>query len=113
MPHRLKRFLLAVAIAIAVPVQGFAAVSAGLCMALGHHDSPVDTAGEAHPDGHDHGATGHGPCGPCMGCCASAAIAGTSGIALQLPRIPAPVAAAPLQPAGVAPDKLDRPPLAL
>src|SRR5213082_1732905 len=50
MPHRLTRFLLALAIALAVPVQGFAAVSAGLCMALGHHGD----------QGHSHGANAGG-----------------------------------------------------
>jgi len=116
MPHRLKRFLLVLVVALAVPVQGFAAVSAGLCMALEHHgehhhaSQGADT-GEHH-DSHDHGATGHASCGSCVGCCASAAIASSASIARFVPPAAAPVPAARPDPSVVQPHPLDRPPLA-
>jgi hypothetical protein len=103
MPHGLKRFLLVLAIALAVPVQGFAAVSAGLCMVLGHHGEQAD----------HHGDAGHGSCGPCLGCCASPAIASSATIALSLAPKTAPAAVARIQPADVQPAPLDRPPRAL
>jgi hypothetical protein len=117
MPHRLKRFLLALIVALAVPVQGFAAVSAGLCMAFEHHGEHHHSSqgvhtGEHH-DGHDHGATGHASCGSCIGCCASAAIASSACIDCFAPAAAAPAAAARPDPNGVQPHPLDRPPLAL
>jgi len=120
--RRLFRLLILLAVALAVPLQGAAAVSVGQCMALGHHDM-ADGHSQAH-SGADHGASGHhhgdhekthggAHCGPCVACCASVSIAGS--VTLFSPAAPARAAeTVPLQfLAGVLPDELDRPPLAL
>ena len=130
MPLRLMR-LLAIAIALAVPIQGMAAITAGQCMALGHHQerSGHDSHSRDGHDSHDHAAHSHsdeagnadgegsdenaGHCGPCTACCASASIAGPAG--LSIPSSPSRVAYVFSQfpPLGVQPDGLDRPPLAI
>lgn len=123
MPARLLRLLIVMLLALTVPVQGFAAVSAGVCMALGHHES---AAPAEHPHEHDAaGAHGHGHhapdegqgsadahCPPCVSCCAAAAIASFSP--LMLPERPAVLAVRSLPPlfSGVTLENLDRPPLA-
>jgi len=119
--------VIAVVISLVVPVQGMAAVTAGLCcMAFGHHED-VSLAQE----GHDHAAHSHADegvghasvadsadgkgahCGPCTACCASASIAGT----LALPLLSAPshstYALSQSPPLGIQPSGLYRPPLAL
>ena len=118
---QIKRLLLLLMIAFAVPVQGMAAVSAGICMAFGHHDAPGQLADHDHgPAASTHADTAGGDadqgdahCGPCLSCCSVASIASL------------PVAVVPIVPgvavqphyaegvAGVLPDSLDRPPLAL
>lgn len=117
--------LLAVAIlAVSVPVQGVAAVTAGVCMALGHHDAAMHDGDVHDGDGApfhkhgDHGSTeGKGSkgahCPPCVSCCAAAAI--TSFSPLALPERPAVKAVFTLPPlfSGTTPESLDRPPLAL
>src|SRR5688572_19778199 len=89
MLHRL-RFLVSLALFIAMPVQGVAAVAGSLCMALADHAAEShaagttahDHTGEAGGAAHDHhtgqddNAPSHSPCGPCVACCASTAIAG-------------------------------------
>lgn len=122
--------LLAVALALVVPLQGMAVVAAGQCMAFGHHEAAgYDSHGQA-PNGHDHAAHSHADgtpgtaqtdegdgsgahCGPCTACCASASITGPSGVSI----LPSPSKAAyvfwQFPPIGVQPDGLDRPPLAL
>ena len=119
--------LLAIAIALAVPLQGFAAVAAQ-CLTLGQHQAGGDHSrghGHDHGDlgGHDHAShsqsdqtgssdgheVGKGVhCGPSTVC-----IAGTAG----LPILPAPSHAPYLfsqfSPLGVQPGGLYRPPLAL
>ena len=128
----LTTFLRALALAmlvLAIPVQGFAAVSAGICMAFGHHGdaAAAHDHGTAAEQEHDHGATANhhdddgvgnkasddSRCAPCVSCCAATAIA-------SYPPFPLPgEAASPLVQAptasldGVAPQLLDRPPLAL
>lgn len=118
---QIKRFLLMLMIAFAVPVQGMAAVSSGICMAFGHHDAPGQLAdhdhapavvAEADSDGGDtHSGGAH--CGPCVACC------GASSIASSAPLVVPVVPGLAVQPhhaegvAGVLPDSLDRPPLAL
>jgi len=127
----LKTLFRAFAVALlvlTVPVQGFAAASAGICMALGHHDG-----GNSHHPGsgtdpmhHDHGVSvdlphgndrgSHDPqashCAPCVSCCTAAAIAPSP------PTVLPDRAVSPLAPTalaffyGVAPQRLDRPPLA-
>lgn len=117
---RLTR-LLVVVVAIVLPLQGMASVTAGQCMALGHHqDAGVTNAhdhapGEADAD-HSHGApedTGNAHCGPCMSCCASASMAAAVGAALVSSRYDAEYLFSPLPPLGVEPDGVYRPPLSL
>lgn len=116
--------LLAVSIlAISVPVQGAAAVAAGVCMTFGHHDDEAAHDMHAHDrdgaSGYEHAANGGNEgnatphCPPCVSCCAAAAI--TSYPPLALPERPAVQAVSPLPPlfSGVTPENLDRPPLAL
>src|SRR5687767_12837302 len=78
MSRKLSRFLLLFVIALAVPLQGFAAVSAGLCMASGHHHSDRAPAGHDHDMGsidHEHPAqdtsANSSHCPPCVSCCAA------------------------------------------
>lgn len=118
---QIKRFLLLLVIAFAVPVQGMAAVSSGICMAFGHHDAPGqaadhhhgDAAGaQADSDGGD-AEQGGAHCGPCVACCGASSIATSS--ARVMPVLPG-LAVQPLYVEGVfgiLPDSLDRPPLAL
>jgi hypothetical protein len=115
--------LLAVSLALVVPVQATAALTAGLCMSMGHHEGAADDSDHSmhsHADGHegspadratDAGNEAH--CGPCAACCASASIAGAPALAIgAAPGHPAYVFS-PYPPLGVQPDGLDRPPLAL
>jgi len=124
MRRRLFRILAVALLALAVPVQGLAAASAALCMAVGGHDGQDHAAAAHHHDpaapAHDHGQassegqqSGNAHCPPCVSCCAAAAIAPTAKI--ELPEAPpvAAIAATQYWIAGVLPDQLDRPPLAL
>ena len=132
MRKSLPRLLVVLALALTVPIQGVAAVSAGLCMALGHHGGSTQGADHHHADGADHhhadgAAHQHGEssgtsdkqpdkqthCPPCVSCCASAAIVSYSPFVVDR-RAASSVAAAPsVAFSGVAPETLDRPPLAL
>src|SRR5262245_28902976 len=112
-------------LALAVPLQGTAAVTAGLCMAMGHHDTghgldnvPGHAAGGHHEDSpshHEHSDADHSKphCAPCVACCAATAI--PSRATLFVPDRPAAsrIAAASVSFTGISPDQLDRPPLAL
>ena len=119
----------AVALSILLPLQGIAEVTAGICMALTHHESgsAPDTSGahgdhSQHKSASNHGDHGHGDadheskaghCGPCTACCASASI---TGPVAALSPAPPQAAIDPLPeffPPGHAPVQLDRPPLAL
>ena len=112
------RVLIAVAIALAVPLQGLAAASAGLCMALGHHEAPaMDDHGS-----HDHGAehvqdasddADSAHCAPCVACCAAAAISPSNPVVIANTAPLAARALAPPEISGAQLDLLDRPPLAL
>lgn len=123
--------LLAVAIALVVPIQGLTAVTAGQCMTLGHHEGAAGHESDSHvQDGQDHAGHSHADetansaddgesdgngahCGPCTACCASASIAGPAGLSI----LPSPsnetYVFSQFPPIGVQPDGLDRPPLAL
>lgn len=122
MSRNLLRQLAAVLIALIVPIQGMAAVAAGQCMAVGHHqdgggmdhDHAHDGADDhaASHDSHDEGQSSH--CGPCAACCAGSA----SIAAAAIP----PIVAAPastkhsffqLPSRGIPLDGIDRPPLSL
>jgi len=72
MPLRFGRWLVVIALALGVPLQGFAAVTAGLCMALEHHDA-------RHVAAHD---PGHAHCAPCVACCVAAAISSFTPVVL-------------------------------
>jgi hypothetical protein len=125
--------LLAVVVALVVPLQGMAVVVAGQCMAFGHHEATAghDSDGQApdgEEEGHDHAAHSHahdtaaqsdesggnGPhCGPCSACCASASISGPAGVSILSSPSNATYVFSQFPPIGVQPDGLDRPPLAL
>lgn len=122
--------ILAIAIALVVPVQGMATVMAGLCMGAGHHQDAGAQGHAAHGDGSDHGAHSHDEhgvnteagdpadgttahCGPCAACCASASIAGATGVSLVSLPSNAAYVFSQSPPPSVLLDGLDRPPLAL
>lgn len=123
--------LLVLAIALIVPLQGMTAITAGQCMALGHHKAAAGHESHAHMAGvdeHDHAAhmqAGEGDgdtadagakkpqCSPCTACCASASIAAPLAAAVFSEVHDAPYLWPQLQPIGVLPRGLDRPPLAL
>lgn len=128
MTIKLARLLLALAISIAVPAQGLAAVSARMCMAVGHHEASAAQArsaehayhahqadGDAAPAEHAHSDTGKsaGHCAPCVSCCAAASISTASAIYSQLPPDSGVAVDALSTPPEFHPDRLDRPPLAL
>ena len=113
--------LIAVLVAFVVPLQGMAALAASQCMSLDHHEAPA-----MHHEGasdHDHAAHPHDEqkaedtsshCGPCAACCASVSLATPPVQCLDLDAPEARMA--PLHAsfvAGIPPDELDRPPLAL
>ncbi len=120
MPLTLLR-VVAVLVALVVPLQGMASVMAAQCMASAHHDAPVSHADESHDghgDGHEASSAPESKsshCGPCAACCASASMAAPSitNSALAAAAAEAPSGFAPLPPARLAPHLLDRPPLAL
>jgi hypothetical protein len=119
MPRGLFRIVACLLLALAVPIQGMAAVSAGVCMAFGgHQDHHADVSGSHHHQ-HDqaplgeHDSLGGHHCAPCVSCCAAAAIASTPAIVFSEARPDAAIAAPQHWLAGVPPDELDRPPLAL
>ena len=125
MLNRAVRLLIALTLALAIPIQGLAAMNAGLCMALGEHqtiaDSAYDHAAPHHEQDstssqHSHSdgdAASHAHCGPCVACCAAATISAPVHVYPPEPPAAAPLAALSLAPAGVLPEQLDRPPLTL
>ncbi len=129
--------LLTIVVALAVPLQGLAAVVAGQCMAFGHHSTGDESHshgqgsqdGQVEP-GHDHAAHSHADetgstaqsdesdgnaahCGPCTACCASASITGPAGVSILSSPSNTTYVFSQFPPIGVQPDGLDRPPLAL
>lgn len=122
-PMRLLR-LLALAIAIAVPIQGMAAVAAGQCMAFGHHEQDPGNDSDPHAGQDAHGHEGHshasddggdagGHCGPCVACCASASIAGPSALPVVSSSSNIKYVLSQAAPPGIELHRLDRPPLPL
>lgn len=128
----LARLLIIVLVALAVPVQGALAVTAGQCMALtqetggghehhGHGQAADHSAGSSHShadeaDGNAadaEGASNGQHCGPCTACCASASIADSGALPLLSAASDAPYLFSQFPPIGVQPDGVDRPPLAL
>jgi len=119
MSLKLLRLLVALALTLAVPLQGFAAATAGICMAIGHHDAASHThsgdAGAEHQHGYDEGQSQAGTkhCPPCVACCAAAAISSSAPIVIPDQRSDRLIAAGASFFAGIQPGTLDRPPLAL
>jgi hypothetical protein len=117
MPLKLAR-LLAVLVALVVPLQGMASVAAGQCMALGHHQDDGDGHdhdAQSHADGGKHaeksGTSAH--CGPCAACCASVSIAPLSGVSILPPPTIAQYVFSQFPTIGIQPDGVYRPPLSL
>jgi hypothetical protein len=126
MPLKLAR-VLAVLVALVVPLQGMTSVTVGQCMTLGHHQDAGDNFHERHEgDGHSHNGHSHADegkhaedsgtgthCGPCAACCASVSIAPLSDVWIR----PHPTIAQYLfsqsPPTGIEPDGVYRPPLPL
>lgn len=127
MSIKILRLLIAFSVALAIPLQGVAAVTAGVCMAIGHHDAGAP--GSDDHGGHDHHGDHAGPamdhstpqdegsdsahCAPCVACCAAASIAPAAQLFVAELSPPAAIAAVPLLHPGFLPEELDRPPLAL
>jgi hypothetical protein len=114
---KLFRLAIVLAVALAVPLQGAAAVSAAQCMALGHHDMAGghDHAPADHGVHEQHEHKSHAPatgahCGPSAACCATAAISFFIPVAIAIRGVESPIAALPSSLAGLQPDQLDRPP---
>lgn len=118
------RLLAATLLALAVPLQGMAAVAAGQCMAVGHHQDAggQDHGSHAH-DGdagtHEHPADMQADedqsphCGPCAACCASASMAAPAAASVLAAPSPVEHFFSQLAPPGVEPQRFDRPPLVL
>jgi hypothetical protein len=129
MPKGFFRLLAVLLLALTIPVQGMAAVTAAQCMAAGHHQDGSGQNSHAHDhaaaDGHDqhsHSDSGNAkqgdggkqsPCGPCAACCASASIAGPAPLSMLSSPSKVAYVFSQLPPPGIQPDGLDRPPLAL
>ena len=118
-----SRLIVALVLALTIPLQGLAAVTAGVCMSLGHHDGGAP-AQHDHAAGHGHDADhsmpeqdsgGHDSvhCAPCVACCAAASIAPAAQVFVPEDSPAAAVAAVPYLHTGFLPEKLDRPPLVL
>ncbi|HEX6319806.1 MAG TPA: hypothetical protein VFZ84_13185 [Burkholderiales bacterium] len=108
MPIKFLRLLIALTLAFAIPMQGMASVTAGVCMAIGHHDAGHDSD---HSAPHEDDSSSH--CAPCVACCAAASIAPALQVFVPQESPPAAFSVLPFLPAGFLPEKLDRPPLAL
>ena len=107
----LLRILILALVVLAVPAQGFAAVSGGICMELGHHGDGL-AAHDHDGDGSSGKHSDDGHCAPCAACCAGAVISAFPPLFIA-ERAAIPLVAAPLVLFHtVAPDRLDRPPLA-
>jgi hypothetical protein len=128
----LARLMMVVLVALAVPLQGAAAVTAGQCMALSQQGDGGHDNHSHGQDGHHHSASSHSHandggskavddqdgsggahCGPCTACCASASIAGSGALSILSAASNAPYLLSQFPPIGVQPDGVDRPPLAL
>ena len=117
MPLSFIRLLIAFVLALAIPLQGAASVTAGVCMAVGHHDAGTPAS---HDHGHDSDQSiphdedrDSARCAPCVACCAAASIAPAAQVFVPESSPAAAIAALPYLYFGFLPEKLDRPPLAL
>jgi hypothetical protein len=120
----LKRLLLFFLIALAVPVQGYAAIESGICMTFGHHDAPARAATHDASVVHAHGdpAQAHeadsdessAHCGPCAACCGAPAAIAPAMVSMAALSVAARIQVHPdAEPGSLLPAALDRPPLAL
>ena len=129
MPPRIVRLLVALVLALSVPIQGLAAVVAGVCMSTGHHETAAPGAAQDHGSAHSHHSlhshdsaepspqghegTNSGHCAACVACCGAASISPVphffSSVLAAAEAIATPVASPP----GRLPVELDRPPLAI
>jgi hypothetical protein len=120
----LTRLLLLFLIALAMPVQGFAAIQSGICMTFGHHDAPARAATHdaSVMHGHDGPAQAHDAdsdessahCGPCVACCGAAASIAPAMVSVAALPVVARIQVHPdAEPDSLLPAALDRPPLAL
>ena len=115
----LARLMMVVLVALAVPLQGAAAVTAGQCMSLSQDGHPHSASSHSHADEggskavDDGEGSGGAHCGPCTACCASASIAGPGALSILSAASNAPYFFSQFPPIGVQPDGVDRPPLAL
>ena len=120
------RLIVVASLGFTVPIQGIAAVQAGLCHELEDHGAaPLHdhgAGGHAHDAGtahHHHGGDGtdqssqDAHCPPCVSCCAATAIASFPPVLDPQQPATALVAASPASFDGPPPGRLDRPPLAL
>lgn len=121
----LLRVLVIALLSLAAPIQGIAAVQAGLCHELEDHGAPPlhdhATGGHVHDPGtahHHHGGDGSdrsaqdAHCPPCVSCCAATAIASFPPVLDPHQPANALIAASPASFDGPPPHLLDRPPLA-
>jgi hypothetical protein len=106
MPRGFLRLLAVALLALAIPVQGIAAVAKAQCMSSAHHQQ------SEHHEHHDHGkAPAQADCGPCAACCA-AAVAPAPALRTLLERVLTPPCCTPTALASVSLDTPERPPLA-
>jgi len=100
------RLAVVLLLALAVPLQAVAAVTAGVCMVLGHGDAHAHHDEEAHhsPDGKNN------HCPPCVACCAAAAIAYFVPHTAVDQRVESVASAVIVSLPALAPHCLDRPP---
>ena len=122
MRPRSLRLLLALLMACVLPIQGTAAATAGVCQALGHygshgaapHDHHEHSGAADHPHGESAGkAPAKAHCPPCETCCATTAISSVPEIVTPETANPLVIHTPALTYSGIAPETLDRPPLAL
>jgi hypothetical protein len=120
MPPRIVRLLIALVMALTVPLQGLAATAAGVCMAMGHHEAG-QAAAHAHAADHNHDSGASSPhgdsgqqnthCAPCVSCCAAASISAVPQVFDPAAPATEAIPASPASLPGILPDQLDRPPL--
>jgi hypothetical protein len=104
-----RKTLLVLLVAVMIPLQGLAAVSAGECMALGHHQHAGDGGHDGH-DGDSHSGTdGHGQAS--HACCAWVSIVGWTAFAAPASPARPQYFVSQSPPSGVQPDGVYRPPL--
>lgn len=112
MSFRLRVVLVCV-LALMVPVQGIAALTSGVCLALGHHDGATHSQhGDHEGPESDQPPAGTAHCAPCVACCATAALTASAPIFYPDERADPVNVVSPPSLAGIQPETLDRPPLA-